>query len=36
VYEGASSSPNPEARLAAYRDFFRPFRRLAMNEDIAD
>lgn len=36
VYEGAHGSSNPEARLTAYRAFFRPFHMLVMNEAIAE
>lgn len=34
VYEGAFYSPNPEAHLAAFRDFLGAFRVLNLNEPI--
>ena len=36
VYEGGYDSVNPEAKLEAYRDFLLSFRRLPMNDAIAD
>ena len=36
VYEGAFSSPNPQAHLARFRDFLRPFRVLNLDEPVVE